>query len=67
MNCTFIADREYMTDEERELFVADLKAVCGEYFEAGEKFSLDVTKTETGFSVCVIFDAVRIKKFKRPR
>lgn len=67
MNALFVADREQITDEERELFIADLKATCGEYFETGEKFSLDVTKTEKGFSVCVIFDAVRIKKFKRPR
>lgn len=60
-------DREIMTDEEKELFVADLKNVCREYFDNDEKYSMDVTRTEKGFSVCIIFDAVRIKKFKKPR
>lgn len=60
-------DREMMTDEEKELFVADLKNVCREYFDTEEKYSMDVTRTENGFSVCIIFDAVRIKKFKKPR
>lgn len=60
-------DREMMTDEERQLFVADLQNVCREYFDTDEKYSMDVTRTEKGFSVCIIFDAVRIKKFKKPR
>ena len=62
-----INDREQMTDEEKALFLSDLKAVCAEYFETDDKYSMDVTRTANGFSVCVIFDAVRIKKFKKPR
>lgn len=67
MNADLVCDREQMTDEEKEMFIADLKGVCSEYFETDRKYSLDVTKTEKGFSVCIIFDAVRVKKFKKPR
>ena len=67
MNVEVTADREQMTDEEKELFLCDLKNVCAEYFESDGKYSMDVTRTEKGFSVCIIFDAVRIKKFKKPR
>lgn len=63
----FLEEREKMTDGEKELFLVDLKEVCREYFDGCDKFSLDVTKTEKGLSVCIIFDAVRVKKFKRPR
>ncbi|MDE6558142.1 MAG: hypothetical protein K2K39_03440 [Clostridia bacterium] len=62
-----INDREQMTDEEKELFLSDLKTVCAEYFETDKKYTMDITRTATGFSVCVVFDAVRIKKFKKPR
>ena len=62
-----IADREQMTDDEKELFLSDLKTVCSEYFDGGGKFSLDITRTEKGYSVCVVFDASSIKKFKKPR
>lgn len=62
-----ISSMDEMTDEEKELFLLDLKKVCAEYFEADDRYSLDVTRTEKGFSVCVIFDAARIKKFKKPR
>lgn len=67
MNANVLTDREVLTDEEKELFLCDLKAVCGEYFEADGKYSVDVTRTEKGMSVCVIFDASRIRKFKKPR
>ncbi len=60
-------ERDTMTDEEKELFLSDLKEVCGEYFESGGKYTVDITKAQDGFSVCIIFDAVRIKKFKKPR
>lgn len=62
-----ILEREEITEEEKQLFIADLKRVCDEYFEGDGKFSLDVTRTENGFSVCVIFDARRIKRFKKPQ
>ena len=62
-----ISDREQMTDDEKELFLCDLKGVCAVYFDGDAKFSLDITRTEKGYSVCVVFDAVRIKQFKKPR
>ncbi len=66
MNAYFV-EKEQLTDEEKELFLTDLKTVCSEYFEADTRYAVDVTRTEKGFSVCVIFDAARIKKFRRPR
>ena len=62
-----VLERQEMSDEEKEVFICDLKSVCREYFETGEKFSVDVTETEKGYSVCVLFDALRIKNFKKPR
>jgi hypothetical protein len=62
-----IFDREEITEEEKKLFLSDLKYVCGEYFDGAENFNLDVTKCEQGFSVCIIFEADRIKRFKKPR
>ena len=64
---TIVNEREDMTEEEKQLFLHDLKHVCGEYFEADGKYSLDMTRTEKGFSVCILFDAVRVKKFRKPR
>ncbi len=66
MNKILLPDREEMTEDEKQLFISDLKSVCGEYFEADGKYSMDVTKTEKGFSVCIIFDAARVKNFKKP-
>lgn len=62
-----LLDREEMSDEEKQLYLADLKAVCEEYFEDSNRYSLDVTRSADGFSVCVIFDARRIKRFKKPQ
>ena len=67
MKANLIVDREQMTDEEKELFLNDLKGVCSEYFVGDGRYSLDLTRTEKGFSACIVFDAVRIKKFKKPR
>lgn len=58
-------DREDMTDLERELFLKDLNKVTDEYFETGGGFDLEVTRSEEGFLVCVIFTARRIKSIKR--
>lgn len=62
-----ILDREEMTEDEKQLYLSDLKNVCEEYFEGGGRYSIDVTRTEDGFSVCVIFDAKRIKRFRKPQ
>ncbi len=59
--------REQMTEEEKELFLSDIKRVCSEYFECDGKYSFDSVETEHGFSACIMFDAVRVKKFKKPR
>jgi hypothetical protein len=63
---SIIFDREEISDEEKKLFLKDLKFVCDEYFDGNKNFSLDVTKTESGFSICIIFSADRIKRFKKP-
>lgn len=62
-----ILEREEMTDGERQLFLSDLKQVCEEYFESDGRYSLDVTRSERGFSVCILFDARRVKRFKKPQ
>lgn len=59
-------DREEMTDFERELFLKDLKRVIDEYFEVDGNLGLETTKSESGFVVCVIFEARRIKIIRRP-
>ena len=67
MNAYSLCDRQDLTEEERELFLTDVKTVCSEYFDGDFKYSIDVTRTEKGFSVCIVFDASRIKNFKRPK
>jgi hypothetical protein len=59
-------DREEMTDDEKNLFMHDLGSICEEYFQNCTKLNLDITRTEDGFSVCVIFNCTRIKRFKKP-
>lgn len=59
-------DRNDITDLERELFLKDFKRIADEYFEADGAPDLEVTRTESGFIVCVIFTAHRIKTVKRP-
>lgn len=61
-----ILDREDMSDFERGLFLKDLQKVTDEYFEAEESPSLEITRTEEGFIVCVIFTSRRIKSLKKP-
>ncbi|MCD7728772.1 MAG: hypothetical protein LUI60_02525 [Clostridia bacterium] len=62
-----LADREIMTEAERELLIRDLTTVAEEYFEPDGKAHLDITRTESGLSVCLIFSARRIKKLWRPQ
>ena len=59
-------DREEMSDLERELFLKDLKKVTDEYFECEGNTSLEVTRTENGFLVCILLSARRIKSLKKP-
>ncbi len=66
MSENIIFDRDELSEGEKQLFLADIKKVCSEYFENEGRFSLDITRTEGGFSVCLIFDARRIKRFRKP-
>lgn len=59
-------DREDITDLERELFLKDFERVADEYFEMDGVCDLEVTRTEDGFLVCLIFNARRIKTIRRP-
>lgn len=60
-------DRDDMSDLERELFLKDLKKVTDEYFESDGKVSLEITRSEEGFIVCLLLTARRIKNFKKPQ
>lgn len=59
-------DRDEMSDTERELFLNDLKRVTDEYFESDGAADLEITRTENGFLVCVLFTARRVKSVKHP-
>lgn len=59
-------DRGGITDLEKELFLKDLSRVTGEYFETEGETALEVTRTEKGFVVCLVFSARRIKTVMRP-
>ncbi len=61
-----ILDRDDMSEFERGLFLKDLQRLTDEYFERNDDASIDVTRTEEGFLVCVIFSARRIKTVKKP-
>ncbi len=67
MKASVFEEREQLTEEQKELFLCDIKAVCGEYFQADGRYTIDTTPTEKGISVCIIFDAARIKRFRKPR
>lgn len=59
-------DREEMSEFERGLFLRDLKRVTDEYFETDKNASLEITRTDDGFLVCVLFGARRVKSIKHP-
>ncbi len=59
-------DRNGITDLEKEMFLKDLSRVTDEYFETEGETALEVTRTEKGFVVCVVFSARRIKTVMRP-
>lgn len=67
MKQLILPEKEEMTDEEKNLFLADVRRVCEEYFEADGKYTFDLAKMENGFSGCIVFDARRVRKFKKPR
>jgi hypothetical protein len=57
-------DRDEMSENEREMFLCDVKKVLTEYFECNEDISLQITRSKQGFIVCLIFSATRIKYVK---
>lgn len=63
---TLSLDREDMSDFARQLFLKDIKQVLEEYFECTDAASLEITRAEEGFLVCVLFSARRIKSVKNP-
>ena len=60
-------DRDDMSDFERELFLSDIKKVTDEYFESNGDTSLEITRTDEGFLVCMFLTARRIKNVKKPQ
>ena len=60
-------DRDDMSDFERELFLADIKKVTDEYFETEGNTSLEITRTDDGFLICMFLSARRIKNVKKPQ
>lgn len=62
-----ILERDEMSDFEQNLFLNDAEKVIDEYFELDGKPSLELTRTQDGFLVCVIISARRIKSVKRPQ
>ena len=58
-------DREEVSDLHRELFLKDFARVAGEYFEGDGNPTLEVTRSEEGFLLCVIWTARRVKSVKK--
>lgn len=64
---TAVLEREIMTETERGLLKRDIMRVAEEYFETDGEAETDITRTENGFSVCILFRARRIKKIWSPQ
>lgn len=67
MNRALSLDRDDMSDFERELFLTDIKRITDEYFECEGNSSLEITRTDEGFLVCLFLSARRIKNVKKPQ
>ena len=67
LNRILSLDRDDMSDFERELFLSDIKKVTDEYFESDEKPSMEITRTDEGFLICLFTCARRIKNVKKPQ
>jgi hypothetical protein len=64
---TAVLEREIMTETERGLLKRDIMRVAEEYFETDGEAEADITRTENGFSVCILLRARRIKKIWSPQ
>ena len=60
-----VLERDDMSDFERGLFLKDMQKILDEYFEADTP-SLEITRADGGFLVCVLFTARRVKSLKKP-
>ncbi len=60
-------DREDVTEIEKQLYLKDMSRLNGEYFECDGQPTMEVTRSEEGFLVCVIFTARRVKSVKQPQ
>lgn len=67
VNAALSLDREDMPDFARQLFLKDVRRVLDEYFECDNDTNLEITRSEEGFLVCVLFSARRVKSVKNPR
>ena len=67
LNRILSLDRDDMSDFERELFLSDIKKVTDEYFENDGNPSLEITRTDEGFLICMFLTARRIKNVKKPQ
>ena len=67
LNRILSLDRDDMSDFERELFLSDVKKVTDEYFESEGNSSLEITRTDEGFLICMFMTARRIKNIKKPQ
>ena len=67
LNRILSLDRNGMSDFERELFLTDIKKITDEYFECDSTPSLEVTRTDDGFLICMFLTARRIKNVKKPQ
>ena len=66
VTATLSLDREDMSEFARQLFLKDVKKVLEEYFECDDNASLEITRSEEGFLVCILFSARRVKSVKTP-
>ena len=67
MNRILSLDRDDMSDFERELFLSDIKKVTDEYFESDGNASLEISRVDEGFLICMLMSARRIKNVKKPQ
>lgn len=67
INRALSLDRDDMSDFERELFLSDIRKITDEYFESEGNPSLEITRTDEGFLICLFLSARRIKNVKKPQ
>lgn len=64
VNKLLALERQGMTEKDKEMFLHDLQTVINEYMESDKNATIDVARTENGFSICILFTAHRIKNVR---